>query len=42
MTVVVSTVERMNREVSQWMMKGLAEDDDSPQLPSIATRGHDT
>lgn len=44
-TVGVSTVaygiERMNREVSHWM-RGLNEDDHSPQMPFIATRGYDS
>lgn len=34
-------LERLNREVSQWM-KGPSEADDSPQMPFIATRGYDS
>ncbi|XP_054790557.1 shewanella-like protein phosphatase 1 [Prosopis cineraria] len=34
-------VERMNKEVSDWM-KGLSESDDSPKVPFIATRGYDS
>lgn len=34
-------LERMNREVSRWM-KGPSEEDDSPQIPFIATRGYDS
>uniref|UniRef100_A0A5B7BVF8 Calcineurin-like phosphoesterase domain-containing protein n=1 Tax=Davidia involucrata TaxID=16924 RepID=A0A5B7BVF8_DAVIN len=38
---VVYGIERMNREVSNWM-KGLSESDNSPQFPFIATRGYDS
>ncbi|CAL5353207.1 unnamed protein product [Camellia sinensis] len=34
-------IERMNREVSNWM-GGLSERDGSPQIPFIATRGYDS
>lgn len=34
-------LERLNREVSQWM-KGPSEADDSPQIPFIATKGYDS
>lgn len=34
-------LERLNREVSRWM-KGPSEEDDSPQIPFIATRGYDS
>lgn len=34
-------IERMNREVSQWM-KGLSKNDDDPDIPFIATRGYDS
>ncbi|KAI9118538.1 hypothetical protein K1719_010870 [Acacia pycnantha] len=34
-------VERMNKEVSDWMT-GLSENDDSPKVPFIATRGCDS
>ncbi|XP_048425301.1 shewanella-like protein phosphatase 1 [Pyrus x bretschneideri] len=34
-------VERMNREVSDWM-RGLVESDDNPHFPFIATRGYDS
>ncbi|XP_059659843.1 shewanella-like protein phosphatase 1 isoform X2 [Cornus florida] len=34
-------IERMNTEVSHWM-KGLGENDISPQIPFIATRGYDS
>ncbi|XP_050224909.1 shewanella-like protein phosphatase 1 [Mercurialis annua] len=34
-------IERINREVSQWM-KGLSGSDDSPDIPFIATRGYDS
>lgn len=36
-------MERINREVSDWM-RGLGEDDDDddPKIPFIATRGYDS
>ncbi|CAK9164151.1 unnamed protein product [Ilex paraguariensis] len=34
-------IERMNREVSDWM-RGLSEIDSCPQIPFIATRGYDS
>ncbi|KAM1039802.1 hypothetical protein ACFX13_029795 [Malus domestica] len=34
-------VERMNREVSDWM-RGLVESDDNPRFPFIATKGYDS
>ncbi|XP_020101700.1 shewanella-like protein phosphatase 1 isoform X2 [Ananas comosus] len=34
-------VERMNREVSEWM-QGFNEDSESPEMPFIATRGYDS
>ncbi|KAK9940892.1 hypothetical protein M0R45_017526 [Rubus argutus] len=34
-------IERINREVSQWM-KGLSKNDDDPDIPFIATRGYDS
>ncbi|KAK4765375.1 hypothetical protein SAY86_026465 [Trapa natans] len=34
-------IERLNWEVSQWM-KGLSDEDQSPQIPFIATRGYDS
>ncbi|KAL5747096.1 hypothetical protein ACOSP7_024094 [Xanthoceras sorbifolium] len=34
-------IERMNREVSNWM-RGLSESDGSPCIPFIATRGYDS
>ncbi|KAL6967752.1 Glycosylated integral ER membrane protein [Sarracenia purpurea var. burkii] len=34
-------IERINREVSNWM-RGLSERDGSPQIPFIATRGYDS
>ncbi|KAJ0244889.1 Shewanella-like protein phosphatase 1 [Hirschfeldia incana] len=34
-------VERINREVSTWM-KSSSEDEDSPEMPFIATRGYDS
>ncbi|KAM1753365.1 hypothetical protein ACFX12_005957 [Malus domestica] len=34
-------VERMNREVSDWM-RGLVEIDDNPHFPFVATRGYDS
>lgn len=40
-TAVAYGLERLNREVSQWM-KGPSEEDDSPQIPFIATKGYDS
>ncbi|KAF7816166.1 shewanella-like protein phosphatase 1 [Senna tora] len=34
-------IERMNKEVSDWM-KGLSENDDGTKMPFIATRGYDS
>lgn len=34
-------IERLNWEVSQWM-RGLSDEDQSPQIPFIATRGYDS
>lgn len=34
-------IERLNWEVSQWM-RGLSEEDQSPRIPFIATRGYDS
>lgn len=34
-------VERINREVSTWM-KSSSDDEDSPEMPFIATRGYDS
>ncbi|GAB2286076.1 Glycosylated integral ER membrane protein [Dionaea muscipula] len=34
-------IERMNREVSDWM-RGMHENDDRPHIPFIATRGYDS
>ncbi|XP_077214368.1 calcineurin-like metallo-phosphoesterase superfamily protein [Tasmannia lanceolata] len=34
-------IERMNREVSYWM-RGFDENNDSPEIPFIATRGYDS
>ncbi|KAL8129034.1 hypothetical protein V2J09_018189 [Rumex salicifolius] len=34
-------IERMNKDVSEWM-KGLYEDDNMPHIPFIATRGYDS
>lgn len=40
-SAVAYGLERMNREVSQWM-RGHSEDDSSPHVPFIATRGYDS
>lgn len=40
-TAVAYGLERLNREVSQWM-KGPSEGDNSPKIPFIATRGYDS
>lgn len=34
-------IERMNKEVSEWM-RGLNENDSTPKIPFIATRGYDS
>lgn len=34
-------IEKMNREVSDWM-RGLSESDDHQQFPFIATKGYDS
>lgn len=34
-------IERLNWEVSKWM-RGLSEEDQSPHIPFIATRGYDS
>ncbi|MED6110800.1 Glycosylated integral ER membrane protein [Stylosanthes scabra] len=34
-------IERMNKEVSEWM-RGLRQDDSNPNIPFIATRGYDS
>lgn len=34
-------IERMNMEVSQWM-KALIEEDSSPHMPFLATKGYDS
>lgn len=40
-SAVVYGVERMNNEVSRWM-RGLREDDTSPNFPFMATKGYDS
>ncbi|RXH84964.1 hypothetical protein DVH24_041732 [Malus domestica] len=40
-STVTYGVERMNREVSDWM-RGLVEIDDNPHFPFVATRGYDS
>lgn len=39
--VVAYGLERMNKEVSDWM-RGLNENEDGPKFPFIATRGYDS
>lgn len=39
--VVEYGIERINKEVSEWM-RGLNENDSTPKIPFIATRGYDS
>lgn len=41
MVTVDYGIERINREVSQWM-RGLSGDESTPKIPFIATRGYDS
>ena len=40
-STVAYGIERMNMEVSHWM-RGLIEEDSSPHMPFIATKGYDS
>lgn len=40
-STVAYGIERINREVSQWM-RGLTKCDSGPDIPFIATRGYDS
>lgn len=40
-SAVAYGIERMNKEVSQWM-RGLSEGENGPPIPFIATRGYDS